>query len=54
MRLERKQLIYDFLAGNNYPDLPHLQGGMKFATQISPVLNCKFKNLKQQSELPYL
>ena len=28
-----------FLAGNNYPDLPHLQGCMKFGTQISPPLN---------------
>ena len=27
-----------FLAGNNYPDLPHSQGGRKFATQISPLL----------------
>ena len=32
-------LIYDFLAGNNYPDSPHSQGGMKFAKQISPLLN---------------
>ena len=24
---------------NNYPDLHHSQGGMKFATQISPLLN---------------
>ena len=31
--------IYDFLAGNNYPNLPHSQRGMKFATQISPLLN---------------
>ena len=28
-----------FLPGNNYPDLHHLQGGMKFATQISPLLD---------------
>ena len=34
-----QELIYDFLAGNNYPNLPHKQGGMKFATQISPLLN---------------
>ena len=34
-----KQLIYDFWAGKNYPDLLHSQGGMKFATQISPLLN---------------
>ena len=27
----QKQLIYDFLAGNNYPDSPHLQDVMKFA-----------------------
>ena len=33
------QLIYDFLTGNNYPNSPHLQGGMKFASQISPLLN---------------
>ena len=31
----QKQLIYNFLAGNNYPDW----GGMKFATRISPLLN---------------
>ena len=30
-----------FLAGNNYPDLPHSQGGMKFTTQISPLLNLR-------------
>ena len=35
----QKQLIYDFLAGNNQSDSPHSQGGMKFATQISPLLN---------------
>ena len=29
----------NFLAGNNYPDSHHLHGGMKFATQISPLLN---------------
>ena len=28
-----------FLPGNNYPDVHHLQGLMKFATQISPLLN---------------
>ena len=28
-----------FLAKNSYPDLHHLQGGMKFDTQISPLLN---------------
>ena len=38
----QKQLIYDFLAGNNYPDSPHSQGGIKFATQISPLLHYKF------------
>ena len=32
-------LIYDYLAGNNYPASPHSQGGLKFATQISPLLN---------------
>ena len=32
----------NFLAGNNYPDSPHLQGVMKFATQISPLLNFRF------------
>ena len=30
---------YDFLAGNNYPDLPPFAGGMKFTTQISLLLN---------------
>ena len=35
----QKQLIFDFLAGNNSPKSPHSQGGMKFATQISPLLN---------------
>ena len=24
---------------DNYPDSPHSQGGMKFAAQISPLLN---------------
>ena len=33
-----------FLAGNNYPDSPHSQGGMKFATQISPLLNYQFNS----------
>ena len=28
-----------FLPVNNYPDTHHSQGGMKFATQISPLLN---------------
>ena len=28
-----------FLAGNNWPDAHHSQGSMKFATQISPLLN---------------
>ena len=38
----QNQLIYDFLARNNNPDSPLSQGGMKFATQISPLLNlCK-------------
>ena len=27
----------------NYPDLHRSQGGMKFATQISPLLNCYFR-----------
>ena len=35
----KKKLICDFWAGNNYPDSPHSQGGIKFATQISPLLN---------------
>ena len=39
------QLIYDFLARNNNPDSPHSQGGMKFATQISPLLNFVVKKL---------
>ena len=34
-----KQLIYDFLAGNNCPNWPHSEGGIKFATQTSPLLN---------------
>ena len=35
----QKMLIYDFLAENNNLDSPHSQGGMKFPTQISPLLN---------------
>ena len=31
-----------FLTGNNYPDSPHLQEGMKFDTQISPLLKYLF------------
>ena len=34
--------LTDFLAGNNYNDLPHLLGGTKFAAQISPLLNYKY------------
>ena len=37
--LSQIKLIYDFFGWNNYPDLPHSQGGMNFATQISPLLN---------------
>ena len=38
-----KTVIFEitFLAGSKYPDLHHSQGGLKFATQISPLLNCK-------------
>ena len=39
VKILRKQLIYDFLAENNYPDLPPFAGGMKFKAQISPLLN---------------
>ena len=39
--LLKKQQIYYFLAGNNYPDSPHLQRGMKLSTQVSPLLNLK-------------
>ena len=38
-RTEWAEIFKGFLAGNNYPNLPHSQGGMKFATQISPLLN---------------
>ena len=38
-RFSLKKLIYDFLAVNNYPDSPDSQGGVKFATQISSLLN---------------
>ena len=31
--------LHLFLPVNNYPDAHHSQGGMKFATQISPLLN---------------
>ena len=30
---------------NSYLDSHHLQGGMKFATQISPLLNLKYLNI---------
>ena len=30
-----------FLPVNNYPEAHHSQGGMKFATQILPLLNKK-------------
>ena len=43
--LLQKQLIYYFLAGNNYPKSPLSQGGMKFASQISPLLNLFYENL---------
>ena len=35
----RTGLIVTFLAENNYPDSHHLQEGMKFDKQISPLLN---------------
>ena len=35
-QVERKQI---FKHKNYYPDLHHLQGGLKFATQILPILN---------------
>ena len=48
----QKQLINDFLAGNNYSDLPYLQRVMKFAIQISPLLNyCSFSGLYTESYL---
>ena len=31
--------MFIILNRNNYPNLPHSQGGMKFATQISPLRN---------------
>ena len=36
------------LAGNNYPYSPHSQGGTKFATQISPLLNLKIEMSKTE------
>ena len=39
--------IYDFLAGTNFPKSPHVQGFLKFATQIS----IQFKNLICQCKL---
>ena len=44
--LPQKQLFLDFLPGNNYPDSHHLLGVMKFATQISPLLNLYSKTAK--------
>ena len=38
-RFSLKKLIYDFLAVNNYPVSLDSQGSVKFATQISPLLN---------------
>ena len=35
-------LFLIFLPENNYPDTHHSQGGLKFATQISPLLNFNF------------
>ena len=34
-----QKLEITFLPGNNYPDSHHSHGGMKFATQISTLLN---------------
>ena len=36
--LLQKHLICDFLTRKNYPNSPDSQGGMKFATLISPLL----------------
>ena len=38
------------LAGNNYLDSPHSQGGKKFATQISPLLNLKIEMSKTEKK----
>ena len=35
------RLKLNFLHKNNYPDLHHSQGYIKFATEISPLLNCE-------------
>ena len=32
------------MAGNNHSDWPHLQGGIKFDTQILPLLNLNFES----------
>ena len=37
--LPQKQPFLEYLPGNNNPDSHHSQGVMKFATQISPLLN---------------
>ena len=51
--LLQKQLIYYFWAGNNYSNLPHSQGGMTFATQISPLLNLYIKWSRLSKSLAY-
>ena len=49
--LLEKQLIYDFLTGNNYPNSPHLQGCVKFSTQISRLLNFLFEFSRFDKEM---
>ena len=46
--LPQKQPFLEFLPGNNYPDAPFV-GGMKFATQISPLLNLKERKNPQKT-----
>ena len=43
-----------FPAGNNYPDLHHSQRGMKFATQISTLLNFIYLIVSYTRELQIL
>ena len=47
--LPQKQLIFNFLVGNNFSESPLSQGGMKCATQISPLLNCRSQIILEQN-----
>ena len=46
----QKQLIYDFLAGNNYPDSPHSQGVWNLPHKFHPYLIKIYLNRSERND----